>query len=267
MKDRFERNINYLRISVTDRCNLRCEYCMPEEGISLMEHKDILTLEEIAEVVRVGVEKLGIEKVRLTGGEPLVRKGIVNLVQLINDIPGIKEINLTTNGLLLAKYAQELKNAGLTRVNISLDTLSAEKFRTITRGGNIDDVMEGIFAARTAGLTPVKINVVKIESSDKDEIEQLKRFCEKEDLKIQFINQMNLQTGSFSQVEGGKGGNCSICNRLRLTANGNIKPCLFSDEAYNVKELGILEAFHAALDHKPEKGYLSKEHEFYNIGG
>ncbi len=267
MLDAFNREINYLRISVTDRCNLRCTYCMPAEGITLMSHNEVLTLEQIAEVAKVGAENFGISKIRLTGGEPLVRKGIVQLVQLLKAIEPIDEVSMTTNGVFLKKFAAELKEAGLNRVNISLDTLSPEKFKVTTRGGNIQDVFDGIQAAKQEGLTPVKINVVKMESSNADELAQLKAFCEKENLKIQFIRQMDLESGSFSQVEGGKGGNCSICNRLRLTADGHLKPCLFSNKSYSTKELGAEGAFQAALYNKPEKGKTSNNHSFYNIGG
>ncbi|WP_430934196.1 GTP 3',8-cyclase MoaA [Saccharicrinis sp. 156] len=267
MLDAFNREINYLRISVTDRCNLRCTYCMPAEGIQLMRHEDVLSFERIAEVAKVGAENFGINKIRLTGGEPLARKGLVTLVKLLKAIDGIDEINMTTNGILLSKYANDLKGAGLNRVNISLDTLSSEKFAQITRGGNIQDVFDGIQAAKNAGLTPIKINVVKMESSDKDELEDLEEFCIREDLKIQYIRQMDLKSGTFSQVEGGNGGNCSICNRLRLSADGYIKPCLFSNKAYSITENGIDGAFAAALGNKPEKGKKSQNHGFYNIGG
>src|SRR6056297_366642 len=147
MLDRYNRNITYLRISVTDRCNLRCIYCMPEDGVRLLPKKEILSLEEIAEVVKVGAE-LGIKKVRLTGGEPLVRKGIVNLVQMLQRIEGIEEISMTTNGILLPKFAEPLKKAGLNRVNISLDSVSPNQYERITRGGNLKLVLEGIRAAK-----------------------------------------------------------------------------------------------------------------------
>lgn len=267
MLDRFNRNIHYLRISVTDRCNLRCIYCMPEEGISLIDKKDILSLEEIVEVVKTGAGKFGIRKIRLTGGEPLVRLGIVDLVKQITSIKGIEECALTTNGILLPHYASELKQAGLKRVNISLDTLSPVTFRELTRGGEVEKVKEGIRAAKKAGLNPVKINVVKSEKTDPEELLAVKEYCRENDLKIRYINQMNLSTGSFSKVEGGSGGNCASCNRLRLMSNGNIKPCLFSQHGYNIREYGIEEAFHLALGNKPLKGMASDNHDFYNIGG
>ncbi|TRX70975.1 GTP 3',8-cyclase MoaA [Carboxylicivirga sp. M1479] len=266
MLDSYNRKITYLRVSVTDRCNLRCQYCMPEEGIQLLKHKDVLSLEEIAEVIREGA-KLGLKKIRLTGGEPLVRKGIVQLVEMIKQIQGIEEIAMTTNGILLKKYALDLKKAGLNRVNISLDTLDEGEFKSITRLGNIKDVKEGIKAARDAGLTPIKINVVKTKFSNKQNIDAIKQFCKDEDLNIRFIKQMDLETGDFSVVEGGEGGNCQICNRLRLMANGDVKPCLFSNNTFNVKKHGIKEAFQLALGAKPLEGSFNHNHKFYNIGG
>jgi len=169
LADSFQRPINYLRISVTDRCNLRCVYCMPEEGISLMSHYDILSYEEIITLVKASAE-LGIDRVRLTGGEPLVRTGLTDLIKMIRDIDTIKDISLTTNGVLLAKYAADLKEAGLDRVNVSLDTLKPERFRQITRCGNLGETLEGIQAAIEAGLTPVKINMVVMSGVNDDEI-------------------------------------------------------------------------------------------------
>ena len=147
MLDRFNRNINYLRISVTDRCNLRCTYCMPECGVDLISHEEILTFEEITEIVRMGV-KLGIDKVRITGGEPLVRRGVVDLVKMIAEIPGIDDFAMTTNGALLDQFAEPLKNAGLHRVNVSLDTLNPDRYKEITRVGDIKNVLVGIKAAK-----------------------------------------------------------------------------------------------------------------------
>ena len=266
MFDRFNRNITYLRISVTDRCNLRCMYCMPGGGIRLLKKEEVLSLEEIAETVKVGAE-LGIKKVRLTGGEPLVRKGISDLVAMINEVEGIEEITMTTNGILLSRYADALKKAGLKRVNISLDSVSSEKFSEITRGGKLEDVVAGICAAKSAGLTPVKINVVKLSNGDNGRLEELRKFAAEEGLKLRFIKQMDLRTGEFSQVEGGDGGNCAICNRLRLMANGMIKPCLFSNKEYSIRKYGIKEAFLLALNAKPKEGAVNSKGSFYNIGG
>lgn len=266
MLDRYNRNITYLRISVTDRCNLRCVYCMPESGVQLLKKEKILGLEEIAEVVKAGA-RLGIKKVRLTGGEPLVRKGIVGLVEMINRIDGIEEITMTTNGALLSKFAGPLKKAGLDRINISLDTVVPDQYKRITRGGNLENVFEGISAAKAAGLTPVKINVVKLSDEAKQQTDLIRKFAAGVGLQVRFITQMDLRTGEFTQVEGGDGGNCAICNRLRLLADGTIKPCLFSNKGYNIKIYGIENAFLMALNKKPKKGVINKQNSFYNIGG
>ncbi|HEX7412213.1 MAG TPA: radical SAM protein [Bacteroidales bacterium] len=266
MFDNFNRRISYLRVSVTDRCNLRCTYCMPCEGVQLLNHNDILTFEEITSTIKAGVE-LGIEKVRLTGGEPLVRKGIVELVTMLSQIEGIKDLSLTTNGQLLERYAQPLAKAGLQRVNVSLDTMDPDVYRQMSRGGEIEPVLKGIEAAREAGLLPIKINcVISGSAQDKDAVD-VAAFCAENDLHIRYIHQMDLENGDFSVVEGGEGGDCSICNRLRLTANGMIKPCLFNDLEYNVRELGPEEAFRLALGNKPACGTNNMLGKFYNIGG
>ena len=266
MYDRFDREINYLRISVTDRCNLRCRYCMPEEGIQLLPHDQILTFDEIAEFTRTAVAN-GITKVRITGGEPLVRKGIAILVRMIADIDGINDLSMTTNGVLLKKFAAELHLAGLQRVNISLDTVDPEKFKYITRSGNLNDVLEGIAAAKDAGLLPLKINCVIKESKEEDDAVAVKRFCLANDLEIRYIHQMDLVKGHFSAVIGGIGGTCSLCNRLRLTANGKLKPCLFNDIELDVRKLGFEKAIKTAIGLKPSCGSFNKTGKFYNIGG
>lgn len=239
---------------------------MPEEGIQLLNHQDILSFDEIVDVVKTGVE-FGIDKVRLTGGEPLVRKGIVDLAGMIWDVSGVKDLSMTTNGILLGQFAEGLKNAGLQRVNISLDTINPEKFSKVTRGGDIQQVFEGIKAAQKCGLNPIKINCVVWKSSEEEDAREVAKFSKENNLQVRFIHQMNLKTGEFSVVEGGEGGNCKSCNRLRLTANGHIKPCLFSDLTYNVRELGIENAFLEALGNKPKSGTYNKSGDFYNIGG
>lgn len=266
MFDRYNRRINYLRISVTDRCNFRCTYCMPEEGIPLKKQKDILSYNEIAEIVKTGVE-LGLSKIRLTGGEPLIRKDLHVLVKMLSELEGINDIGLTTNGVFLPRQAKLLKEAGLNRVNISLDTLNPEKFKQITRLGKLEDVLAGIDAALEARLLPVKINFVRIPGVNEEDEENVREFCRKKDLQLRFIRQMNLKTGEFSSVENGYGGICEICNRLRLTADGFIVPCLHSELRYSVKERGIKEAFLKAVEFKPEKGIGTNSHEFSNIGG
>ena len=266
MYDHFNRRISYLRVSVTDRCNLRCTYCMPAEGVKLLNHNDILSFEEIAEVVREAVG-LGITKVRITGGEPLVRKGIISLVEKIAAIDGISDFGLTTNGILLQEFAADLAGAGLHRINISLDTVDPEKFRSITRGGNIQQVFDGIRAAKTAGLTPVKINCVVRNSSDEPDARAVREFCKEKGLEARFIHEMSLADGRFTIVENGHGGDCVNCNRLRLTANGMIRPCLFSSIQFSTRELGIRAALEKAVGLKPEKGSVNVNGGFHNIGG
>ena len=266
MYDSFNRRINYLRISVTDRCNLRCLYCMPAEGVPSLRHQDILTFDEIVEVAKAAV-KLGVDKMRLTGGEPLVRKGIVDLVKMISRIDGIKDLSMTTNGTFLETYAQPLADAGLQRVNISLDTINPEKYSEITRLGDIRQVFRGIEAARKAGLLPIKINCVVKNNSFEPDALQVKAFAEKENLGVRFIREMNLETGDFGVVQGGEGGNCKMCNRLRLTANGKIKPCLFSDLEFDVRQYGPEIAIKMALENKPEAGLMNTVNGFSNIGG
>ena len=170
LKDSFQRTIDYMRISITDRCNLRCIYCMPPEGLVPIEHKEILSYEEIVRILRVAVD-IGVRKIRITGGEPLVRKNVSYLIASIKNIEGIKDLSLTTNGVLLEQYAEELADAGIDRVNISLDSLRPDRYSEITRGGDIDIVLNGIEAAERAGLIPIKINMVPIRGLNDDEIE------------------------------------------------------------------------------------------------
>ena len=266
MFDSFRRNINYLRISVTDRCNLRCEYCMPEKGVELIRHEDILSFEEIHEIVKVCVQ-LGVDKVRITGGEPLARKGIVDLVKMISSIPGIKDLSMTTNGSLLDQYARPLFEAGLQRVNISLDTLEPTRYKVLTRGGDVAKVLQGIKAASESGLKPIKINCVVKESRNEDDASAVAAYSKENGYEVRFIKEMNLKSGRFSRVIGGDGGNCNTCNRLRLTANGKIKPCLFSDLEFDVRELGVEQAILRAIGLKPESGTENMVNSFSNIGG
>ena len=266
MFDRYNRRIDYLRISVTDRCNLRCVYCMPQGGITRIPHRDILTFEEITEFTRCAVS-MGITKVRLTGGEPLARKGVVNLVRMLADIGGIEDLSMTTNAIFLPRYAQDLHAAGLQRVNISLDTSDAERYKQITRGGNIQEVFQGIEAARNAGLSPVKINCVIKQSIDEPDAVAVQHYGDEHGCMVRFIYEMDIEKGAFSGVHGGTGGDCAQCNRLRLTSNGFLTPCLFSDISINIRTTDYREALRRALDQKPERGLSSTSHKFYNIGG
>jgi len=194
--DRFNRRLNYLRISVTDRCNLRCRYCMPEEGIRLLRHEDILSYDEITGFTRVAVNK-GINKVKITGGEPLVRKGIVTLVSMLAEIKGIEDFSMTTNGILLRQFARDLRSAGLQRVNISLDTVDRENFSYITRSGSLNDVFEGVEAARESGLFPIKINCVVNESGEEEYAREVAEYCRENDLEIRYIRKMDLANAPF----------------------------------------------------------------------
>ncbi|NTU89449.1 MAG: GTP 3',8-cyclase MoaA [Actinobacteria bacterium] len=291
--DHLGRTIDYLRISVTDRCNLRCLYCMPEEGVPWKEHDSLLSLEEIERFVAVAAQD-GISRIRLTGGEPLVRPGIAGLISAITKIPGIERVALTTNGILLPKMAQELKEAGLSRVNISLDTLDPEQYTYITRRGKLEDALAGIEAALEYGFAPVKINCVVVRSLHQDVLAYAKLSIDRP-LHIRFIEYMPVGTSSggeghgwtaddtvpsdeligiindlaakdglgtlepvaYNEAPGGWGPAryyrfpgaqgtvgfisplsnhfCGECNRLRLTADGKLRPCLFSDEEFDVK--------------------------------
>lgn len=278
LKDNFDRTIDYLRISITDKCNLRCVYCMPEKGIKPFAQTEVLTDDEIVRFVRIAREH-GLRKVRITGGEPLIRKNITGLITSIKKA-GIRELGLTTNGIKLSEQAHELKKAGLDRVNISLDTLNPERYRNITKGGDIDLVLESIKAAENAGLAPIKINMVPIRGINDDEILSFAKLTFENDFHIRFIEFMPAACngiwkkekcinsadilkkisalGELEQFEfRGKGPSrnyrikgargvigiispisdhfCDVCNRLRLTADGKIRPCLFSKEKIDIK--------------------------------
>lgn len=297
MKDFYKREISYMRISLTDRCNFRCLYCMPEEGIEKCSHDDIISLEEVEEIVKAAA-KFGIKKIRLTGGEPLVRKGIVDLVRKISAIPGVEEICLTTNGALFPKYAKDLKEAGLTRVNFSLDTLDPEKFSKITRGGRLEDTLEAIDLALDLGMR-VKINSVLIGGFNEGEIPALVDLGRTRDLQVRFIELMQMgQTMDWDEksfvsnqivleklkdlepinTEGvaktykmpGYVGTvglispisscfCQDCNRIRLTADGKLKPCLHSASEISLRGLkgaDLEEAIRTGIYNKPKSHHL-----------
>ena len=314
MKDGQGRQIDYLRISLTDRCNLRCIYCMPEQGVKSIPHESILTLEEVHKAIECA-SQLGIRHIRFTGGEPTVRKGLLGLVERTAQTPGIESVALTTNAILLPDMAADLKAAGLSRVNISLDTLDADQYRFITRRGNLDDALKGIEAALSAGLSPVKLNTVVVRSLNQDLL-SFARLTLDAPLHVRFIEYMPIGSGedcggcgwgpddvvpakeiietiSAQAVAIGLGSLepttaapdgwgparyyrlpsaqgtvgvisaisnhfCGSCNRLRLTADGKIKPCLFSDTEYDIREAlrsgneeEVLSIFKTALSLKP----------------
>ena len=265
MYDSFNRRINYLRLSVTDLCNLRCTYCMPAEGVKLLPHDSILSFEEIYTLTKRAVE-LGINKVRLTGGEPLVRHGIVDLVSMLGSLEGIDDFAMTTNGALLPQYAHALRRAGLHRVNISLDTMDPDHFKQLTRIGELSQVLEGIDAAIGAGFSEIKINCVVTENENEPHAQAVAAYGKKNGLQVRFIQQMDTQAGKFGRVIGGDGGHCTSCNRLRITSDGHIYPCLFCNESFSIHELGIDKAIESALKSKPKSGHKS-ENPFYRMGG
>ena len=196
MKDSFDREIDYLRVSLTDRCNLRCEYCLPESGIdNKIKHSDMLSLEEMFELIQEFV-LLGIKKIRFTGGEPLVRKGAVELIKRVSELEGVKEVTITTNGVLLEEYADALLCAGVKRINVSLDTLDSKKYKEITRGGDIQRVFRGIEKAQKLGMKPIKLNTVLIGGFNDDEIENLVNITLYEDIDIRFIELMPIGEAS-----------------------------------------------------------------------
>ena len=300
MKDNYGRVIDYLRISVTDLCNLRCEYCMPAEGVKKLEHGDILSVEEIEEI-SISAASLGIKKIRLTGGEPLVRRGILGIVERVSGITGIEEVTLTTNGTLLASYAADLKKAGLDRINISFDSPDPDNYREITRNGNIDDVLDGIEAAKEAGFAQIKLNTVLIGGVNDSFIGPLVALTEG-DVCVRFIEIMpvgecagwnkerfisvskvleevpelaHIGTDGVSSLyrkPGHKGtvglispiSNhfCPACNKLRVTADGKLKPCLHSGEEIELRGLHgdeLTETIRSAILGKPLKHKLGGE--------
>jgi GTP 3',8-cyclase len=314
--DQYGRKITYLRISVTDRCNMRCVYCMPPEGVTIQSHENIMRFEEIIEVVKVAAQN-GIREVRLTGGEPLVRRNLPELIRMIAEIPEINDISLTTNAILLEEMAKPLAEAGLNRVNISLDTLQPEKFKKITRGGSFDKTWRGILAAEENGLQPIKINMVVMRGINDDEILDMARLSLSHPWSIRFIELMPVKNqeslsyefilpdgGYYVSVQeileilaplglekveksvgngpareflihGGIGrigvispvGDhfCSTCNRLRLTADGNLRSCLLNDNEIPILDQlrngqAIYPMLEKAIALKPEGHELVLDH-------
>lgn len=293
MKDGFGREITYLRLSVTELCNLRCRYCMPAEGVCKKRHEDMLTEEEMITAVEAAAS-LGVSKLRITGGEPLVKKNILSICERAAKVDGIKEVCLTTNGILLPKMAKDLRRAGVKRLNISLDTLDGDKYKHITRIGTLDSALEGIEAAAEAGFERLKINAVLIGGFNDDEIPALAELSRNYPADVRFIELMpmtdNEEFGEKAYVPGSAvlkalpelvpagqtdgvaklyrlpdaQGNiglicpvsshfCAGCNRLRLTADGKLKPCLHSRLEYSIRGLDF-----EAMRSEMEKAILAK---------
>ncbi len=307
MRDTYNRKIDYLRLSITDRCNLRCRYCMPEEGVAPKPHTNIMSYEEILAFAHLAVEA-GISRIRLTGGEPLVRKGVVELVAALNSIKGLEEVSITTNGILLTKYAPDLWDAGLRRLNISIDSLDPDIYKELTRRGNLDEALAGMEAALACGMDPVKINVVALKNVS-DDIEPFAQLTLDYPVHVRFIEYMPafydtnkddfisgeqleakilaLGTGKAESPGGGgparyfklpgakgtlgligssKGHFCDSCNRLRLTADGKLRTCLFSDQEIDMMPAlrggnpqDLLALIKRALDEKPKDRFARRD--------
>lgn len=295
MKDNYGREITYLRLSVTELCNLRCRYCMPESGVCKKRHEDMLTEDEMIMAVEAAAS-LGVRKVRITGGEPLVKRNILSICERIANIPAIQELCLTTNATLLTETAERLRKAGVDRLNISLDTLDPQKYAWITRRGNLSEAIEGIEAALTAGFKKIKLNAVLVGGFNDDEIEALANLTHKWPVDVRFIELMpmpgSLEFGPQAYIpytrvlerlpdlipvesDGGVAklyhlpnalGNiglispindhfCATCNRIRLTADGKLKPCLHSAAEYPIKGLdrdGMIQQMQSVILGKPE---------------
>lgn len=310
MQDQFQRQIEYLRISITDRCNLRCQYCMPASGVQWIPHEDILSFEEIYRLIKLSTQ-VGFKRFRLTGGEPLVRKGIVDFISQVSKVPGVEDLMLTTNGILLSDLAFDLKAAGLNRVNISLDTFDPDRFREITRGGDVNKVFQGISRSLEADLQPVKLNVVVVRDFNLHELPKFIELAQKYPIHVRFIELMPIgvssdQRNEFVSIaemkeilglqglepqkkefgggpaeyvfpEGFKGNIgfisalsrhfCSTCNRMRLTADGKLRPCLHSPKEIDLRQAlrngssdeEVLQILEQAVWNKPAEHHMNEE--------
>ena len=266
MKDHWGRTIDCLRVSVTDQCNLRCRYCMPAGYAPPTRAEERLSFAEITEVVATAVG-LGITRIRFTGGEPLVRPRLEQLVGMVAALPGLTDLALSTNGILLGRQAAALAAAGLRRVNVSLDTMSPERYRDLTRGGDLALALEGIAAARAAGLAPLKLNCVVRRSCLEPDAQDVAAWAGEQGLEVRFIHRMDAARGAFSVVQGGAGGDCPRCRRLRLSCAGVVRPCLFSDLGFSVREWGPREALVRAVEQKPAAGGPCSDNWIRAVGG
>jgi len=265
MFDRFDRPISYLRISITDKCNLRCRYCMPPEGVPLRHHRDLLTFEQITAVAGAAV-RLGVTKVRLTGGEPLVRRGIEELVRMLARTEGLEHLAMTTNGTLLSRFARPLREAGLQTLNVSLDTLDGDRYRFLTRGGRIEEALAGIEAARAQGF-PLKINMVVLDDTRAEEIDGMRQFCAQRGVLLQLINHYDLDREKRDSYGFDRPPSCARCNRIRLMADGMLKPCLHSDTEVRLDFSRLEDSLREAVLAKPERGGTCSNRAMSQIGG
>lgn len=303
MNDMLGRKITYLRLSVTDLCDLRCIYCMPEHGVPKRAHSEICSLEELCDMAAAAVS-LGVRKVRITGGEPLVRRGVVSLCQMLRALPGLEELCLTTNGVRLPELAAPLREAGVDRLNISLDTLRPERYRSITRIGELSSVLRGLDAAEAAGFSHTKLNCVLMGGVNDDEIEDFVRLTQARSLSVRFIELMPMgacakwekarflpagavldrvpelepagtdgvsrlyripgAAGTVGLIEPMSHAFCSECSRIRITADGKLKPCLHADTEIALRGLhgeALLDAIRQGIARKPERHALTRDGE------
>lgn len=265
MQDSYKREINYMRVSITDLCNLKCIYCMPKEGVKKLPHKDILRYEDIKDIVAVAGE-LGINKIRITGGEPLVRKEVDKLIGFIRSVKKIKTIALTTNATLLSPLAERLRIAGLDSINISLDTLDEKRYRMITRGGDIKEAFMGIEKAASLNF-PLKINVVIYDELSKIELPKIYEYASSIGAKVQTIKYYDLNAVKEDTYEYDRPLKCEHCNRIRLLANGYLLSCLHSDRKIKVDLNNIKDSLLKAICSKPNMGLYSSVKAVSDIGG
>ena len=261
MNDTLGRKITYLRLSVTDLCDLRCIYCMPEHGVPKRAHSEICSLEELCDMAAAAVS-LGVRKVRITGGEPLIRRGVVSLCQMLRALPGLEELCLTTNGVRLPELAAPLREAGVDRLNISLDTLRPERYRSITRIGELSSVLRGLDAAEAAGFSHTKLNCVLMGGVNDDEIEDFVRLTQACPLSVRFIELMPM--GACAKWEPMSHAFCAECSRIRITADGKLKPCLHADTEIALRGLhgeALLDAIRQGIARKPERHALMRDGE------
>ncbi|MBN1269895.1 MAG: radical SAM protein [Kiritimatiellae bacterium] len=266
MQDPYQRTIDYLRISLTDRSNLRGSYTMPLKYSEPVPEDRLLTVDEIVKVVRVAV-KYGFRKFRLTGGEPLLRPDVVKIVEVLAPIGGVDDLSMTTNGTLLAEMAKSLAHAGLKRVNVGLNTMDPNRFAAMTQGGDLYQVVAGVCAAAAAGLKPIRLNCMVERSSREKSAQEVARFAAEHGFEVRFARRMNFLTGEFWPVEGGQGGHCAKCNRLRLSCDGAFHACLFSAQGFSIRKLGVETALKQAIEAKPESGRSCSGQGFYAVGG
>ena len=265
MLDSFNRPIYYLRLAVTGACNLKCTYCSPD-GSNLCEKGGELSLSRIKEIIQAAA-RVGFSKLRLTGGEPLVRHDIIHIVETARETGGIAHISMTTNGTMLAGKVAALRKAGMDSINISLDTLNPETYREITRGGNLQDVLNGIEAAKKEDFSHIKINTVVGSRTDSEDLRHIQDYCSLNGLQMQRIKEYRLDRKKEDDLQFDRPPRCAGCNRIRITADGFIKPCLHGNDEIPIDFDDIEGSLRTAIQIKPENGETCTNRRMVNIGG